>query len=177
MSKYILGRDRNQTEFFCLEQVISSDNIVRLIDVFVDSLSLKDLGFKTDFVENGRPAYHPSILLKLYLYGYLNRTRSSRQLEKECSRNLEVIWLLKGLVPDHNTISNFRKNNPQAIRKVFRSTVSMAQHFNLIGGKLLAGDSTKLRAQNSKKNNVRYFTMSWDLMFLTTNTIKECVYN
>lgn len=153
MSKYILGRDRNQTEFFCLEQVISSDNIVRLIDVFVDSLSLKDLGFKTDFVENGRPAYHPSILLKLYLYGYLNRTRSSRQLEKECSRNLEVIWLLKGLVPDHNTISNFRKNNPQAIRKVFRSTVSMAQHFNLIGGKLLAGDSTKLRAQNSKKNN------------------------
>jgi len=153
MSKFILGKDRNQTEVFCLEQMVNANNIVRLIDLFVESLPLGELGFKTDFIENGRPAYHPSVLLKLFLYGYLNRTRSSRQLEKECSRNLEVIWLLKGLVPDHNTISNFRKNNPQAIRKVFRSTVSMAQHFDLIGGKLLAGDSTKLRAQNSKKNN------------------------
>ena len=153
MSKFIIGKDRNQTEFFCLEQVIDQSNIVRIIDLFVDSLSLKDMGFKTEFIENGRPAYHPSDLLKLYLYGYLNRTRSSRQLEKECIRNLEVIWLLKGLVPDHNTIANFRKNNPKAIEKVFRSTVSMANHFNLIGGTLVAGDSTKLRAQNSKKNN------------------------
>ena len=111
------------------------------------------MGFKTEFIENGRPAYHPADLLKLYLYGYLNRTRSSRQLEKECIRNLEVIWLLKGLVPDHNTIANFRKSNPKAIEKVFRATVSMANHFNLIGGTLVAGDSTKLRAQNSKKNN------------------------
>ncbi len=153
MSKFIIGKDRNQTEFFCLEQVIDQSNIVRIIDLFVDSLSLKDMGFKTEFIENGRPAYHPSDLLKLYLYGYLNRTRSSRQLEKECTRNLEVIWLLKGLVPDHNTIANFRKNNPKAIEKVFRSTVSIANHFNLIGGTLVAGDSTKLRAQNSKKNN------------------------
>ena len=130
MSKFIIGKDRNQTEFFCLEQVIDQSNIVRIIDFFVDSLSLKDMGFKTEFIENGRPAYHPSDLLKLYLYGYLNRTRSSRQLEKECIRNLEVIWLLKGLVPDHNTIANFRKNNPKAIEKVFRSTVSMANHFN-----------------------------------------------
>ena len=153
MSKFIIGKDRNQTEFFCLEQVINQSNIVRIIDLFVDGLSLKDMGFKTEFIENGRPAYHPSDLLKLYLYGYLNRTRSSRQLEKECIRNLEVIWLLKGLVPDHNTIANFRKDNPKAIEKVFRSTVSMANHFNLIGGTLVAGDSTKLRAQNSKKNN------------------------
>ncbi|MEI7508690.1 MAG: IS1182 family transposase [Flavobacterium sp.] len=153
MSKFIIGKDRNQTEFFCLEQIIDQSNIVRIIDLFVDSLSLKDMGFKTEFIENGRPAYHPADLLKLYLYGYLNRTRSSRQLEKECSRNIEVMWLLKGLVPDHNTISNFRKNNPKAIEKVFRSTVSIANHFNLIGGTLVAGDSTKLRAQNSKKNN------------------------
>jgi len=153
MSKFIIGKDRNQTEFFCLEQVIDQSNIVRIIDLFIDSLPMKDMGFKTDFIENGRPAYHPCDLLKLYLYGYLNRTRSSRQLEKECIRNLEVIWLLKGLVPDHNTIANFRKNNPKAIEKVFRSTVSMANHFNLIGGTLVAGDSTKLRAQNSKKNN------------------------
>ena len=153
MSKFIIGKDRNQTEFFCLEQVIDQSNSVRIIDLFVDSLSLKDMGFKTEFIENGRPAYHPSDLLKLYLYGYLNRTRSSRVLEKECTRNIELMWLLKGLVPDHNTIANFRKSNPKAIEKVFRATVTMANHFNLIGGRLVAGDSTKLRAQNSKKNN------------------------
>ena len=82
MSKFIIGKDRNQTEFFCLEQVIDQSNSVRIIDLFVDSLSLKDMGFKTEFIENGRPAYHPADLLKLYLYGYLNRTRSSRQWKK-----------------------------------------------------------------------------------------------
>lgn len=106
-----------------------------------------------DFIENGRPAYHPSDLLKLFIYGYLNRIRSSRALEKECGRNIELMWLLKGLVPDHNTISNFRRDNPKPIRRVFRATVQLAKHFDLIGGKLVAGDSTKLRAQNSKKNN------------------------
>src|SRR5690606_10907492 len=88
-----------------------------------------------------------------YIYGYMNRMRSSRQLEKECHRNLEVIWLLKNLKPDHNTIARFRKDNPDAIRRVFRQSVAIARNFNLIGGELIAGDSTKLRAQNSKKNN------------------------
>jgi transposase len=106
-----------------------------------------------DFVENGRPAYHPSDLLKLYIYGYMNKARSTRDLEKECHRNIEVMWLLKCLGPDHNTISNFRQDNEKAIRKVFRATVEIAKHFELIGGNLIAGDSTKLRAQNSKKNN------------------------
>lgn len=151
--KFIKGKNRDQIEFFSLDVVVDLDNEVRLIDLFVDSLGLSDFGFKTDFVDNGRPAYHPSDLLKLYLYGYLNRIRSSRQLEKECKRNLEVMWLMRGLVPDHNTIANFRKDNPKAIQKVFRSTVELAKHFELIGGKLVAGDSTKLRAQNSKKNN------------------------
>lgn len=151
--KFITGKDRNQTEFFCLDQVISQDNEVRLIDLFVDSLRLAEHGFNMQFIDNGRPAYHPSNLLKLFIYGYLNRIRSSRQLEKECRRNIELMWLMKALAPDHNTIANFRKNNPKAIRKVFRATVSLATNFNLIGGKLLAGDSTKLRAQNSKKNN------------------------
>ena len=114
---------------------------------------MEDFGFKVDFVENGRPAYHPSDLLKLYIYGYLNKIRSSRNLEKACKRNIEVMWLLKNLQPDHNTISNFRRDNPKAIKKVFRTTVQIAKHFNLIGGKLIAGDSTKFRAQNSKKNN------------------------
>jgi transposase len=151
--KFIQGKDRDQIEFFSLSQAISEDNEVRLIDLFVHAIKLSDYGFKTDFIENGRPGYHPTDLLKLFIYGYLNRIRSSRQLEKECKRNLELMWLMKGLVPDHNTIANFRKDNPKAIRKVFHATVSMAKHFELIGGKLLAGDGTKLRAQNSKKNN------------------------
>lgn len=151
--KFIKGKNRNQIEFFSLDGLIDANNEVRLIDLFVDSLDWTRLGFNTCFVENGRPAYHPSDLLKLFLYGYLNRIRSSRHLEKECKRNLEVMWLMRGLVPDHNTIANFRKDNPKAIRKVFRSTVEIAKHFELIGGKLIAGDSTKLRAQNSKKNN------------------------
>ena len=85
-----------------------------------------------DFIENGRPAYHPSDLLRLFLYGYLNRVRSSRQLEKECKRNLEEMWLMRGLAPDHNTIANFRKDNSKAIQKVFRATVQLAKHFDLI---------------------------------------------
>ena len=153
--KFIQGHDRTQTHLFpiSLDQSIDSDNEVRLLDLFVDSLVLKDFGFKVEFIENGRPAYHPSDLLKLYIYGYLNKIRSSRNLEKACKRNIEVMWLLKNLQPDHNTISNFRRDNPKAIKKVFRSTVQIAKHFNLIGGKLIAGDSTKFRAQNSKKNN------------------------
>ncbi|MDX5418533.1 MAG: IS1182 family transposase [Hymenobacteraceae bacterium] len=136
-----------------LEELISPDNEVRFIDAFVNSLPLEKLGFRTDFPENGRPAYHPTVLLKLLVYGYLNRIRSSRCLERECHRNIEVMWLLGQLAPDHNTIANFRKNNSKALTKVFRATVKMARHFDLIGGELLAGDSTKLRAQNSKKNN------------------------
>ena len=153
--KFIQGHDRLQTHLFpvSLDQSIASNNEVRLIDLFVDSLALNDYGFKTDFIENGRPAYHPSDLLKLYIYGYLNKMRSSRDLEKACKRNIEVMWLLRSLQPDHNTISNFRRDNPKAIKKVFRITVRIAKHFNLIGGKLIAGDSTKFRAQNSKKNN------------------------
>ena len=153
--KFITGTNRNQAILFpvSLEQSINEDNEVRIIDLLADSLPLQDYGFEMEYVENGRPAYHPSDLLKLYIYGYLNKTRSSRDLEKECKRNIEVIWLLKGLQPDHNTISNFRRDNPKAIKKVFRATVKIAKHFDLIGGKLIAGDSTKFRAQNSKKNN------------------------
>ena len=153
--KFIQGQNRKQINLFpvSLDQSIDPENEVRIIDLFVDSLSIKDYGFRTDFIENGRPAYHPSDLLKLFLYGYLNKVRSSRDLEKECHRNIEVMWLLRCLSPDHNTISNFRRDNPTAIKKVFRATVQIARHFDLIGGKLIAGDSTKLRAQNSKKNN------------------------
>jgi transposase len=153
--KYIEGKDRQQMVIFAttMNDAISAENEVRLIDLFVSSLPMAELGFRMDYIENGRPAYHPGDLLKLYIYGYLNRIRSSRALERECMRNIEVMWLINGLVPDHNTISNFRRDNPKAIRKVFQATVKVARNFDLIGGKLLAGDSTKLRAQNSKKNN------------------------
>ncbi len=151
--KFIQGNNRSQVEFFCLEEAIEADNEVRLIDLFVSSLNLAEYGFKTAFIENGRPAYHPADLLRVYLYGYLNSVRSSRKLEKACKVNLEVKWLLRGLTPDHNTIACFRKDNSKAIQKVFRATVRLAKHFELIGGQLVAGDSTKMRAQNSKKNN------------------------
>jgi len=153
--KFIQGQSRDQINLFpvSLDKSITPDNEVRIIDLFVESLSVKDYGFRMDFTENGRPAYHPTDLLKLFIYGYLNKVRSSRDLEKECRRNIEVMWLLKCLKPDHNTISNFRRDNPKAIKKVFRTTVQIARHFDLIGGKLIACDSTKLRAQNSKKNN------------------------
>lgn len=153
--KFILGKDRRQTCLFpiSLEDSIEMDNSARAIDQFVDSLNLAELGFRSAYTENGPPAYHPAILLKLYIYGYMNRVRSSRQLEKECKRNIEVMWLLESLAPDHNTISNFRKDNTKAIKKVFFATVQIARNFGLIGATLIAGDSTKLRAQNSKKNN------------------------
>jgi len=152
--EYIAKTSRSQLTFFptALDSIIEQDNTVRVIDVFVDSLDFSELNFNQK-PTTGRPAYDPADLLKLYLYGYINRIRSSRQLEKECKRNIEVIWLLGSLKPDHNTINRFRKQNNKSIRKVFQQTVNIAKNFNLIGGLLIAGDSTKLRAQNSKKNN------------------------
>ncbi len=174
--KYIIGQDRTQIPLFAssLDQAIDQDNEVRLIDMFVDSLNLADFGFKVNFSENGRPAFLPSVLLKLFIYGYLNRIRSSRALEKECRRNIELMWLLRCLVPDHNTISNFRRDNPKAIRRVFRATVQLAAHFNLIGGKLIAGDSTKLRAQNSKKNNFNPAKIERHIAYLDAKLEEYC---
>ena len=153
--QFIEGKNRTQSILFpqSLDQIIDTDNEVRIIDLFVESLKLEDYHFIMKATKEGRPAYHPKDLLKLFVYGYLNHIRSSRQLEKECKRNIELMWLMKQLAPDHNTISNFRRDNEKAIKKVFHYTVSIAKQFDLIGGKLIAGDSTKLRAQNSKKNN------------------------
>jgi transposase len=153
--QFIQGKNRTQSILFpeSLDQIVEQNNEVRVIDLFVESINLSDFKFIIKTTKEGRPAYHPKDLLKLFVYGYLNHIRSSRQLEKECKRNIELLWLMKELAPDHNTISNFRRDNEKAIRKVFRYTVSIAKHFDLIGGKLVAGDSTKLRAQNSKKNN------------------------
>ena len=152
--EYQQGQPREQLTLYttCLDDMIPQDNSVRLIDQFVHLLDLQALGFQSKATQ-GRPPYDPADLLKLYIYGYMNRMRSSRILEKECLRNIEVIWLIKNLQPDHNTIARFRKDNPKAIKRVFRQSVQLARNFNLIGATLIAGDSTKLRAQNSKKNN------------------------
>ena len=168
--RFIKGKDRKQAALFpvSLEESIEIENEVRAIDLFVNSLDLGKMGFKVCFAEGGRPAYHPSVLLKLFLYGYLNRIRSSRMLEKECRRNIEMMWLIEQLSPDHNTIANFRKDNPDAIKRVFRATVQLAKNFNLIGGKIIAGDGTKLRAQNSKKNNFNIKKIDRHLQYIDT---------
>lgn len=166
--QYIKGTDRTQAVLFpqSLEQIIDEENDVRIIDLFVETIDLTPFNFHIKSSSEGRPPYNPKDLLKLYVYGYLNCIRSSRALEKECKRNIELMWLLHQLVPDHNTISNFRKDNEKAIRKVFRHTVSIAKQFNLIGGKLIAGDSTKLRAQNSKKNNFNESKITQHLQYI-----------
>jgi len=165
---YIQGQNREQIILFpqSLDQIINADNEVRIIDLFVESITIADFKFVVKTSAEGRPAYHPKDLLKLFVYGYLNSIRSSRTLEKECHRNIEVMWLMKQLAPDHNTIANFRRDNQKAIRKVFRHTVSIAARFNLIGGKLIAGDSTKLRAQNSKKNNFNESKIEQHLVYV-----------
>jgi transposase len=114
MGRFVEGVDRNQTTLFpeCLDDWIDEDNPVRVIDAFVDAIDLGELGFDGVVPEaTGRPAYHPSVLLKLYIYGYLNRVQSSRRLEREAGRNVEVMWLMGRLVPDHKTIADFRKDN------------------------------------------------------------------
>src|SRR5210317_1547115 len=123
MKRFVEGEDRSQSTLFPerLDDYIAEDNPVRVIDVFIDELDLSKLGFEgVDPHATGRPAYHPSTLLKLYVYGYLNRIQSSRRLERETQRNVELMWLTGRLMPDHKTISDFRKDNGQAIRGVCR---------------------------------------------------------
>ena len=174
---YIKGFNRQQTVLFpeTIDQLIDKSNAIRFIDTFVDSLDIVEMGFKDIRLNiNGRPPYNPKVLVKLYIYGYLNRIRSSRALEKECKRNIELIWLMKGLVPDHNTISNFRRDHPKAIKKVFRQTVNIAKNLNLIGGILLAGDGTKLRAQNSKKNNYNQKKIDRHIAYIENKLAQYC---
>lgn len=153
---YIKGEDRNQIIMFpeVIDDYITEDNPVRVIDAFVETLDLKELGFKrTDPNAVGHPSYDPKDLLKLYIYGYLNRIRSSRRLEHEAIRNIEVIWLLKKLRPDFKTIADFRKDNKKALKQVFREITKLCNEWGLFGKELVAIDGSKFRACNSKKNN------------------------
>jgi transposase len=144
-----------------LDEYIEEENPVRFIDAFVDSLNMEKLGFKHSIpADTERPSYKPSDLLKLYVYGYLNQVRSSRKLEKECHRNIEVMWLLKKLAPDFKTIADFRKNNVECIKGVFKEFVYLCKSLDLYGAQLIAIDGTKFKAVNSKSNNLNEKTVA-----------------
>jgi len=156
MKRFVEGIDRGQSTLFpeCMEDWIGEDNPVRVIDVFVEELDLATLGFSGVEPEaTGRPAYHPSVLLKLYIYGYLNRVQSSRRLEREAGRNLEVMWLLGRLAPDHKTIADFRKGNGVALRKVCARFVDLCRDMGLLTTTSVAIDGSKFKAVNNRDKN------------------------
>ncbi len=150
------GTSRNQIQFMSLDCRIAPDNPVRVIDAFVESLPLKEMGFKHTVIKlEGCPPYHPSIMLKLYLYGYNGgvRMRSSRRLEAECKRNVELMWLIEEMTPSHMTISTFRSEHNKELRKVFKQFGLFLKDMELIGAETVGIDSTKIRGVNSKGNN------------------------
>ena len=156
MKRFIEGVDREQNTLFpeCLEDWIEEDNPVRVVEVFVDGLDLGALGFdRVQPQATGRPSYHPSVLLKLYIYGYLNRVHSSRRLEREAGRNVEVMWLTSRLVPDHKTIADFRKDNGTAIRKVCAQFVALCRQLGLLATASVAIDGSKFKAVNNRDRN------------------------
>ena len=156
MRRFVEGLDRSQSTLFpeYLEDWICEDNPVRAIDVFVGELDLAELGFGgVDPETTGRPSYHPSVLLKLYIYGYLNRVQSSRRLEREAGRNVEVMWLTGRLAPDHKTIADFRKDNGPAIRKVCTRFVALCRELGLLATASVAIDGSKFKAVNTRDKN------------------------
>lgn len=150
---HISPSDRSQMKMISLEEMVMPDSVARAIDAFVGALDLGSLGFDVSTASTGRYPFHPSVFLKLYLYGYMNRIRSSRKLEAECRRNVELMWLLGELTPAFRSIADFRAEHGQQIRNVFKTLVRFSKNNGLIEGKLIAVDGTKVRAQNSKKNN------------------------
>ena len=156
MKRFIEGEDRGQVTLFPerLEDYVAGDNPVRVVDAFVEQLDLCGLGFKrVDPSDSGRPGYHPSVLLKLHIYGYLNRVQSSRRLEREAARNVEVMWLLGRLVPDHKTIADFRKDNGRGIRKTCVQFVTLCRQFGLLAAASVAIDGAKFKAVNTRDRN------------------------
>jgi len=165
---YKQGLNRNQQLLFppSIDDYVDKDNSARAIEAYVNILDLKDLGFedtRQSIRIDGQKAYHPSLLLKIYIYGYLNKIRSSRMLERECKRNLELIWLTSGLSPSYHTIADFRKNNPKALKQVFKEFVILCKNIDLIDGKLTAVDGAYLRANASKNQLIMKSTLMKDL--------------
>ena len=155
MSGFIEGEARTQATLFpeILDDYIAEENAVRVIDVFIDSIDLSGMGFKTEPKVTGRPAYYPATMLKLYVYGFLNRIQSTRRLEREAGRNVELMWLLGRLAPDFKTISDFRKNNTKAIRLVCRDFVMVCRKLDLFSDAFVAIDGSKFKAVNNRDRN------------------------
>ncbi len=155
MTRFIQGEDRTQSTLFPerLDDYIAEDSAVRVIDVFIDELDLSGLGFRIEAQARGRPAYHPATMLKVYVYGYLNRIHSSRRLERECQRNVELMWLTGRLAPDFKTIADFRKDNGKAIRLVCREFVMLCRKLNLFADAFVAIDGSKFKAVNNRDRN------------------------
>ena len=156
MTRYIEGLDRRHTFLLpeCVDDYVDENNPVRVVEAFVDRLDLAELGFERAVpAETGRPAYHPATLLKLYIYGYLNRIPSSRRLEREAQRNLELMWLLGRLAPDFKTIADFRRDNGPAIQATCRRFVLLCRSMGLFSDALVAIDGSKFKAVNSRDKN------------------------
>ena len=156
MSSHIQGQGRSQVTLFpeVLDDFVSEDNPIRVIDAFVDHLDLHSLGFeRVEAKPTGRPGYHPATLLKLYIYGYLNRIQSSRRLEKETHRNVELMWLIERLTPDFKTIADFRKDNGEGIKNACRTFIDLCRKMNMFSEAVVAIDGSKFKAVNSKENN------------------------
>ena len=171
--QFIQGSSRHQTYFSTLEDQVGIDNPVRLMDAFVEKLELEKLGFsKTVHKSEGRPPYAPAVLLKLYLYGYLNKIRSSRKLERECSRNLELQWMLQNLQPNYHTIADFRKAHGEPLQNMFRLYIQFLGDADLLGKTTIAVDGSKFKAVNSKKNNYNQKKIDKHQQFIADKTAK-----
>jgi transposase len=156
MKRFIEGENRDQVTLLpeCLDDYVGEDNPVRVVDAFVDELRLDELGFEGVTASlTGRPGYHPAVLLKLYIYGYLNRIQSSRRLERECQRNVEVMWLTRRLAPDFKTIADFRKDNGKGIRNACRRFVMLCRELKLLSHAAVAIDGSKFKAVNNRERN------------------------
>src|SRR6185369_5151300 len=156
MKRFIEGADRSQVTLLpeCLDDYIAEDNPVRVVDAFVDELDLWDLGFESaEPSATGRPSYHPAVLLKIYIYGYVNRIQSSRRLEREAQRNVELMWLAGRLAPDFKTIADFRHDNGKGIRNVCRRFVALCRQLKLLTGGIVAVDGSKFKAVNNRDRN------------------------
>jgi transposase len=156
MKRFIEGEERSQVTLLpeCLDDYIAEDNPIRVVDVFVEELQLQELGFEgAEPAATGRPSYHPAVLLKIYIYGYLNRVQSSRRLERESQRNVELMWLTGRLAPDFKTIADFRKDHGDAIRKVCREFVLLCRRLKLFTEGIVAIYGRKFKAVNNRDKN------------------------
>ena len=156
MARYVEGWNRSQSFLLpeCVDDYVDETNPVRVVDAFVDELDLAKLGFgRAVPADTGRPAYHPAVMLKLYVYGYLNRIPSSRRLEREAQRNIELVWLTGRLAPDFKTVADFRRDNGSAIRAVCRQFVMLCRKLNLFSEAVVAVDGSKFKAVNTRDKN------------------------